>query len=77
SFATSLDPNDDLGTSCEMLVNRFTGPFWPLYTLENEVLLQLNGDSTTVIPDVHRKEVIEFLEITPTPFTGKALVGHR
>ncbi|KAK0194651.1 Alpha/Beta hydrolase protein [Armillaria mellea] len=52
SFATSLDPNDGLGTS---------RPFWPQYTPENEVLLQLNGDNTTVIPDDYRKEGIEFL----------------
>ncbi|KAK0447172.1 extracellular triacylglycerol lipase precursor [Armillaria borealis] len=52
SFATSLDPNDGLGTS---------RPFWPQYTSENEVLLQLKGDNTTVIPDDYRKEAIEFL----------------
>ncbi|KAK0499037.1 extracellular triacylglycerol lipase precursor [Armillaria luteobubalina] len=52
SFVTSLDPNDGLGTS---------RPFWPQYTPENEVLLQLNGDNTTVIPDDYRKEAIEFL----------------
>ncbi|PBK86451.1 extracellular triacylglycerol lipase precursor [Armillaria gallica] len=52
SFATSLDPNDGLGTS---------RPFWPQYTPENEVLLQLKGDNTTVIPDDYRKEAIEFL----------------
>ncbi|KAK0229994.1 triacylglycerol lipase 3 [Armillaria nabsnona] len=52
SFATSLDPNDGLGTS---------RPFWPQYTPENEVLLQLDGDNTTVIPDDYRKEAIEFL----------------
>ncbi|KAK0460654.1 extracellular triacylglycerol lipase precursor [Desarmillaria tabescens] len=52
SFATSLDPNDGLGTS---------RPFWPQYTADNEVLLQLNGDNITVIPDDYRKEQIEFL----------------
>ncbi|KAK0460661.1 extracellular triacylglycerol lipase precursor [Desarmillaria tabescens] len=52
SFATSLDPNDGLGTS---------RPSWPQYTPENEVLLQLNGDNMTVIPDDYRKEQIEFL----------------
>ncbi|KAK0460643.1 extracellular triacylglycerol lipase precursor [Desarmillaria tabescens] len=47
SFATSLDPNDGLGT-CR--------PFWPQYTAENEVLLQLNGDNMTAIPDEYRGE---------------------
>ncbi|KAK0499036.1 extracellular triacylglycerol lipase precursor [Armillaria luteobubalina] len=53
SFATSLDPNDGLGTS---------RPFWPQYTPENEVLLQLNGYNTTVIPDDYRKEAIGFIK---------------
>ncbi|KAK0460618.1 extracellular triacylglycerol lipase precursor [Desarmillaria tabescens] len=52
SFATSLDPNDGLGTS---------RPVWPQYTPDNEVLLQLHGDNITVIPDDYRKEQIEFL----------------
>ncbi|KAK0447160.1 Alpha/Beta hydrolase protein, partial [Armillaria borealis] len=53
SFATSLDPNDGLGIS---------RPFWPQYTPENEVLLQLHGDNTTVIPDDYRKEQIDFIK---------------
>ncbi|KAK0484463.1 triacylglycerol lipase 3 [Armillaria novae-zelandiae] len=52
SFATSLDPNDGLGTS---------RLFWPQYTPENEALLQLNGDNTTIILDDYRKEAIKFL----------------
>ncbi|KAK0499035.1 extracellular triacylglycerol lipase precursor [Armillaria luteobubalina] len=52
SFATSLDPNDGLGMS---------RPFWPQYTSENEVLLQLHGDNTTVIPDDYRMEQINFI----------------
>ncbi|KAK0224140.1 extracellular triacylglycerol lipase precursor [Armillaria fumosa] len=59
SFATSLDPNDGLGTS---------RPFWPQYTPENEVLLQLNGDNTTVIPDDYRKEAIDFLRANADAF---------
>ncbi|KAG7445277.1 esterase 1 [Guyanagaster necrorhizus] len=51
SFATSLDPNDGLGTS---------RPNWPQYTPENEVLLQLHGDNTTVILDDYREEAISF-----------------
>ncbi|KAK0205576.1 hypothetical protein DFS33DRAFT_780360 [Desarmillaria ectypa] len=52
SFATRLNPNDSLGTS---------RPFWPQYTPEIEVLLQLNGDNMTVIPDDYQREQIEFL----------------
>ncbi|SJK98002.1 uncharacterized protein ARMOST_01258 [Armillaria ostoyae] len=52
SFATSLDPNDGLGTS---------RPVWPQYTPENKVLLQLNGDNMTIIPDDYRKEQIDFI----------------
>ncbi|PBK86921.1 alpha/beta-hydrolase [Armillaria gallica] len=52
SFATSLDPNDGLGTS---------RPVWPQYTPENKVLLQLNGDNMTIIPDDYRKVQIDFI----------------
>ncbi|KAK0194648.1 extracellular triacylglycerol lipase precursor [Armillaria mellea] len=52
SFATSLDPNDGLGLS---------RPFWPQYTPENEVLLQLHGDNTTTILDDYREEQIDFI----------------
>ncbi|KAK0224133.1 triacylglycerol lipase 3 [Armillaria fumosa] len=52
SFATNLDPNDGLGMS---------RPFWPQYTPDNEVLLQLHGDNTTIIPDDYRKEQIDFI----------------
>ncbi|KJA13649.1 hypothetical protein HYPSUDRAFT_195686 [Hypholoma sublateritium FD-334 SS-4] len=48
SFATSLDPNDGRGNP---------RPLWPQYTPKNEVLLQLNGLNTTVIPDDYRKEL--------------------
>lgn len=52
SFATSLDPNDGLGMS---------RPFWPQYTPEDEVLLQLHGDYTAIIPDDYWKEQIDFI----------------
>ncbi|KAG7445275.1 esterase 1 [Guyanagaster necrorhizus] len=51
SFATSLDPNDGLGTS---------RPNWPQYTPDNEVLLQLKDENVTVITDGYRAEQIEF-----------------
>ncbi|KAK0205564.1 esterase 1 [Desarmillaria ectypa] len=60
SFATSLDPNDGLGMS---------RPFWPQYTPENEVLLQLHGDNTTVIADDYRKEQIEFIRDNAAVFS--------
>ncbi|KAK7041436.1 hypothetical protein VNI00_009302 [Paramarasmius palmivorus] len=37
SFATSLDPNDGLGSE---------RPVWPQYTIDNPTLLQLNGSET-------------------------------
>ncbi|KAF8991038.1 extracellular triacylglycerol lipase precursor [Hymenopellis radicata] len=45
SFATSLDPNDGLGVA---------RPLWPQYTSDNQVLMQLNGDNLTSIPDDYR-----------------------
>ncbi|KAK0194653.1 Alpha/Beta hydrolase protein [Armillaria mellea] len=60
SFATSLDPNDGLGLS---------RPFWPQYTPENEVLLQLHGDNTTTIPDDYRKEQIDFIRDNANVFS--------
>ncbi|KAG7445282.1 esterase 1 [Guyanagaster necrorhizus] len=59
SFATSLDLNDGLGIS---------RPNWPQYTPDNEVLLQLHGGNTTVIPDNYRKEQIEFLRDNAVAF---------
>ncbi|PPQ65131.1 hypothetical protein CVT24_003221 [Panaeolus cyanescens] len=59
SFATSLDPNDGKGNA---------RPNWPQYTPSNEVLLQLNGDNTTTIPDDYRKEQIDFINSEPTVF---------
>ncbi|KIJ46635.1 hypothetical protein M422DRAFT_778358 [Sphaerobolus stellatus SS14] len=56
SFATSLDPNDGKGS---------IRPNWPQYTTKNEVLLQLNGVNTTVIPDNYRKEQIDFINSDP------------
>ncbi|THV00778.1 esterase 1 [Dendrothele bispora CBS 962.96] len=56
SFATSLDPNDGLGSP---------RPIWSQYTPENQVVLQLNGNSTTLIPDDYRKEGIDFINSMP------------
>ncbi|THU99545.1 esterase 1 [Dendrothele bispora CBS 962.96] len=56
SFATSLDPNDGLGSP---------RPKWSQYTPENQVVMQLNGDNTTLIPDDYRKEGIDFINSMP------------
>ncbi|KAI4521185.1 alpha/beta-hydrolase [Schizophyllum commune Loenen D] len=56
SFATSLDPNDGLGTE---------RPNWPVYDGSNEVLLQLQDDNITTIPDDYRKEQIDFVLENP------------
>ncbi|KAJ7574899.1 esterase 1 [Mycena floridula] len=52
SFATSLDPNDGLGTS---------RPLWPQYDAANPMLLQLQGNSTKAIPDNYRAQQIAFI----------------
>jgi len=59
SFATSLDPNDGRGN---------TRPQWAQYTPDNQVLLQLNGENTTLIPDNYRQEQIDFINSDPTVF---------
>ncbi|KAJ3751248.1 esterase 1 [Lentinula detonsa] len=59
SFATSLDPNDGKGSS---------RPTWEQYTPDNQVLIQLNGDNTTIIPDDYRKEGIDFINSMPLTF---------
>ncbi|KAJ7439517.1 esterase 1 [Mycena latifolia] len=46
SFATSLDPNDGLGVP---------RPVWTTYTPDNQNVMQLNGDNTTMIPDTYRQ----------------------
>ncbi|KAL1702609.1 Alpha/Beta hydrolase protein [Schizophyllum commune] len=59
SFATSLDPNDGLGTE---------RPNWPVYDADNEVLLRLQDDNITTIPDDYRKEQIDFVLENPLVF---------
>ncbi|KAJ7292504.1 Alpha/Beta hydrolase protein [Mycena rebaudengoi] len=45
SFATSLDPNDG---------RRVPRPHWDQFTPQNKVVIKLNGDNTTMIPDTYR-----------------------
>ncbi|KAJ3838824.1 esterase 1 [Lentinula raphanica] len=59
SFATSLDPNDGKGSS---------RPTWEQYTPENRVVIQLNGDNLTSIPDDYRKPGIDFINSMPLTF---------
>ncbi|CAA7263293.1 unnamed protein product [Cyclocybe aegerita] len=68
SFATSLTPNDGLGNQ---------RPIWPQYTPENEVLLQLDGDNTTVIPDDYRKKQIDFINSNPAVFHHRRALLRR
>jgi len=62
SFATSLDPNDGKGSP---------RPTWEQYTSQNQVLIQLNGDNMTLIPDNYRKEQIDFINSIPLTFNHR------
>ncbi|KAJ3515853.1 hypothetical protein NLJ89_g1493 [Agrocybe chaxingu] len=68
SFATSLDPNDGRGNP---------RPNWPQYTPANKVLIQLNGDNTTVIADDFRKEQIDYINSNPTVFHHRRALYPR
>ncbi|KAJ4499266.1 esterase 1 [Lentinula lateritia] len=59
SFATSLNPNDGKGIA---------RPTWEQYTPQNQAVIQLNGDNTTMIPDDYRKAGIDFINSTPLIF---------
>ncbi|KAF5350557.1 hypothetical protein D9756_008575 [Leucocoprinus leucothites] len=59
SFATSLNPNDGKGLQ---------RPIWEDYTVNNERVIQLNGDNTTMIPDTFRREQIDFINSIPVVF---------
>ncbi|TFK99234.1 extracellular triacylglycerol lipase precursor [Pterulicium gracile] len=52
SFATSLTPNDGKGVP---------RPQWTEYTTRSQVLLELNGAKTQVIPDTYRKKQIAYI----------------
>ncbi|RXW22770.1 hypothetical protein EST38_g3072 [Candolleomyces aberdarensis] len=77
SFTVSLDPNDEKGIKRECLATHpplgystyepffldsvCIGPIWPQYKSANQVLLQLEGDNTTVVRDDFREEQMAFL----------------
>ncbi|KAJ7136677.1 extracellular triacylglycerol lipase precursor [Mycena epipterygia] len=56
SFATSLTPNDGLGTP---------RPEWAQFTPENKAVMQLNGANLTMIPDTFRAEQMAFINSDP------------
>ncbi|KAK7455774.1 hypothetical protein VKT23_010806 [Stygiomarasmius scandens] len=67
SFANSFTPNDEEDNARGSILHLWSyyvspmfepGLLWPGYTQENQVLLQLNGHNTTVIPDNFREEQI-------------------
>ncbi|KAJ7586080.1 extracellular triacylglycerol lipase precursor [Mycena floridula] len=59
SFATSLNPNDGKGV---------LRPIWEQYTHKNQVVMELNGLNTTLIPDNYRQEQIAFINSDPVIF---------
>ncbi|OSD02364.1 esterase 1 [Trametes coccinea BRFM310] len=59
SFATSLNPNDGKGNS---------RPTWTQYMPLNQVVMQLQGSNTTVIPDTYRAQQIAFINSEPATF---------
>ncbi|KAL1946074.1 hypothetical protein VTO73DRAFT_15201 [Trametes versicolor] len=59
SFATSLDPNDGKGND---------RPQWLQYTSSSQVVMQLQGGNTTIIPDTYRAEQISFINSQPATF---------
>ncbi|KAJ6514750.1 extracellular triacylglycerol lipase precursor [Mycena vulgaris] len=60
SFATSLDPNDGLGSD---------RPAWSQYTCNDQVLLHMNGGNTTMIQDTYRLEQIGFINSNAAVFS--------
>ncbi|KAJ7510728.1 esterase 1, partial [Mycena galericulata] len=56
SFATSLTPNDGLGVP---------RPEWTQFTPQNKVVIQLNGENLTMIPDDFHAEQIAFINSNP------------
>ncbi|KAJ7239771.1 esterase 1 [Mycena haematopus] len=56
SFATSLDPNDGLGTP---------RPEWKQFTPDNKVIIQLLGDNITMIPDDFHLEQTALINSDP------------
>ncbi|KAJ7923315.1 extracellular triacylglycerol lipase precursor [Mycena leptocephala] len=62
SFATSLTPNDGLGLLRKIPREHRTN----IDNGSTQVVIQLNGANTTVIPDDFRKEQMDFINSDPT-----------
>ncbi|KAJ7291519.1 extracellular triacylglycerol lipase precursor [Mycena rebaudengoi] len=56
SFTTTLDPNDGRGVP---------RPKWEQFTPHHKVVIQLNGDNTTMIPDTYRAAQIALFNADP------------
>jgi len=69
---TILEPRvrSDLLNSHPSLIIKLTsvGPLWEPYTTDEEVLLQLNGDNLTMIPDDFRLQQIALANESPLVF---------
>ncbi|KAL1744407.1 Alpha/Beta hydrolase protein [Schizophyllum fasciatum] len=59
SFATSLNPNDGLGSE---------RPYWPAYDTKHKNLLRLEDDSIVAIRDDYRRDQLDFIARHPTIF---------
>jgi len=44
------------------------GPLWEQFTPQNQRIIQLNGDNTTMIEDTFRKEQMDFINSVPAVF---------
>ncbi|KJA28262.1 hypothetical protein HYPSUDRAFT_129787 [Hypholoma sublateritium FD-334 SS-4] len=53
SFVDTLDPNDHRGSE---------RPEWARYTPNNQVVLELNGQRTALVPDNYRAQQVAFLQ---------------
>ncbi|KAJ7111464.1 extracellular triacylglycerol lipase precursor [Mycena epipterygia] len=76
SFATSLTPNDGLGTPRNISYEFHrehsltpyvchAGPEWTQFTPQNKAVIQLNGANLTMIPDDFRAEQMDFINSDP------------
>jgi len=69
---TTLEPRvrSDLLNSHPLLTTRLAsvGPVWDPYTTDEEVLMQLNGNNLTMIPDNFRQQQIALANEEPLVF---------
>jgi len=69
---TILEPrvrSDLLNSHASLIIELSSvGPLWEPYTTDEEVLLQLNGDNLTMIPDDFRLQQIALANESPLVF---------